>query len=119
MLYLNFNSRMLVLDNGGFFVFFSCINILKSLLNRTSSSASSRTLTRQSGKDVDSLEARNLESAETFLNEAFDAEGNAAEQVFPMNFSLKGSNKVSSREKLSMQRYALCYPVNFIRIVIF
>ncbi|XP_040181351.1 low-density lipoprotein receptor-related protein 1-like isoform X2 [Rana temporaria] len=59
---------------AGVFVFVS----RRKALHRTSSSASSRTLTRQSDKDLYPLEARTMES--TFLNEAFDAEGNAIEQ---------------------------------------
>ncbi|XP_077334553.1 uncharacterized protein LOC143975874 [Lithobates pipiens] len=59
---------------AGVFVYVS----RRKALHRTSSSASSRTLTRQSDKDFYPLEARTMES--TFLNDAFDAEGNAIEQ---------------------------------------
>ncbi|XP_068127260.1 very low-density lipoprotein receptor-like [Hyperolius riggenbachi] len=57
---------------AGVFVHISRRNALK----RTLSSASSRTLTRQSAKDLFPLDSKHTESSETFLNEAFDAEGN-------------------------------------------
>ncbi|XP_056416224.1 low-density lipoprotein receptor-related protein 2-like [Hyla sarda] len=50
----------------------------KRALQRTSSSASSRTLTRQTAKDMEPLEVK--ESSETFLNDAFDAEGTTTEK---------------------------------------
>ncbi|XP_040275777.1 low-density lipoprotein receptor-related protein 2-like [Bufo bufo] len=52
----------------------------RKALQRTSSSASSMTLTRQPAKDMEPLEDQNKESSETFLNDVFDAEGSAAEQ---------------------------------------
>ncbi|KAM5194042.1 low-density lipoprotein receptor-related protein 2-like [Mantella aurantiaca] len=61
---------------AGIFVYVS----KRKALQRTFSSASSRTLTRQSAKDLDLLEDKTMESTETFLNNAFDAEGNAIEQ---------------------------------------
>ncbi|KAM3936795.1 low-density lipoprotein receptor-related protein 2-like [Leptodactylus fuscus] len=52
----------------------------RKALRRTSSSASSRTLTRKTAKDMEPLEVGNIESSETFLNDAFDAE-DTTEQV--------------------------------------
>ncbi|XP_072261337.1 low-density lipoprotein receptor-related protein 2-like [Pyxicephalus adspersus] len=60
---------------AGIFVYVS----KRKALQRTSSSASSRTLTRLS-KELDPLNTKTMESTETFLNDAFDAEGNANEQ---------------------------------------
>ncbi|XP_063776116.1 low-density lipoprotein receptor-like isoform X2 [Pseudophryne corroboree] len=55
---------------AGVFLFIS----RRRALERTYSSASSRTLTRQT-KDTEPLEAENMEFSETIFNDAFDAEG--------------------------------------------
>ncbi|XP_073399955.1 low-density lipoprotein receptor-related protein 2-like isoform X1 [Dendrobates tinctorius] len=56
---------------AGVFVFVS----QRRALQRTSSSASSRTLTRHTAKDLEPLDIQNQESSETFLNDAFDDGG--------------------------------------------
>ncbi|XP_075056354.1 low-density lipoprotein receptor-related protein 2-like [Mixophyes fleayi] len=53
----------------------------RKALQRTYSSASSRTLTRQTAKDMEPLEAENREFSETFFNEAFDAEGTSRTMI--------------------------------------
>ncbi|XP_069832773.1 very low-density lipoprotein receptor-like isoform X2 [Dendropsophus ebraccatus] len=52
----------------------------RKALKRTSSSASSRTLTRQAAKDMEPLDVQNKESSETFLNDAFESEATTTEQ---------------------------------------
>ncbi|KAM4048930.1 low-density lipoprotein receptor-related protein 2-like [Anomaloglossus baeobatrachus] len=61
---------------AGIFVFVT----QRRALRRTSSSASSRTLTRHFAKDLEPLDIQNAESSETFLNDAFDAGGTTNEQ---------------------------------------
>ncbi|KAG8593872.1 hypothetical protein GDO81_000976 [Engystomops pustulosus] len=61
---------------AGIFVFVT----RRKALQRTSSSASSRTLTRQAAKDMEPLEFQKNESSETFLNDAFESGGTTTDQ---------------------------------------
>ncbi|XP_075458989.1 low-density lipoprotein receptor-related protein 2-like [Ascaphus truei] len=75
---------LLIAAAAGLFVYVT----KRKALQRTLSSASSRTLTREASKDVEE-ETENFASTETFVNDAFDSEGFDTERELEIPLKLR------------------------------